>query len=84
MKRWLRITLLVVAAGALAAVAVPVVRMGPRDFWGMLRYDQRQEGSLEVGHQAPDVALAALDGASARLLERRGTRPLVLVFGSYT
>lgn len=58
---------------------------GLNNAWGILRYDQREEGHLKVGDRAPDVTLLALDGTSrVRLHERLGARPLVLVFGSYT
>ena len=77
-------------AGAVLGLAVVAVggwmvyQMGPRNVIGMLRYDQREEGDLKVGDPAPDVALAALDGGTARLRDRIGARPVVLVFGSYT
>ena len=58
---------------------------GPRNVIGMLRYDQRQEGSLKVGDRAPDVAMLALDGRTpARLSENFGGKPTVLIFGSFT
>jgi hypothetical protein len=67
------------------AVAVVVFRIGPRNILGMIRYDQRKEGSLRVGDAAPDVELVALDGARRlRLKDSVGRKPLVLVFGSYT
>jgi len=77
------------AIGVLAilavAVAVVVCRIGPRNILGMIRYDQRKEGTLRVGDAAPDVELVALDGARRlRLKESVGEKPLVLVFGSYT
>ena len=51
----------------------------------MLRYDQRQEGTLKVGDRAPDVALLALDGKTpVRSREQLGGKPTVLVFGSFT
>lgn len=66
------------------AVAAMVV-IGPRNLWGMLLYDQRRDGDLQVGDQAPDVELTALDGTTrVRLSDRIGQRPLVLIFGSYT
>jgi len=69
----------------LGAVAFVVLRFGPRNVLGMMRYDQRQEGRLRVGDAAPDVDLVALDGAhSLRLKDSVGGKPLVLVFGSYT
>ena len=76
--------LLAVVAVGLAAGGFMVYRIGPRNVWGMLRYDQRQEGSLRVGDRAPDVALTALDGSPVRLEDRIGERPLILIFGSYT
>lgn len=85
MKRtFVRIGLGVLAL-ALAAAVFMVVQIGPRNVWGMLRYDHRREGDLVVGDLAPDVVLTALDGTtSVRLHERIGERPMVLVFGSYT
>ena len=77
------------AVGVLAilaiAAAVMVFRIGPRNILGMIRYDQRKEGSLRVGDAAPDVELVALDGARRlRLKDSVGGKPLVLVFGSFT
>jgi hypothetical protein len=77
--------LLVVVLLLAAAAGVVVWRIGPRNIIGMLRYDQRKEGSLKVGDRAPDVALVSLDGRTpVRLSERVGVKPLILVFGSYT
>jgi hypothetical protein len=75
----LALVVLVVAAGGYF-----VYRMGPSNVWGMLRYDQREEGALKVGDPAPDVTLVALDGTEVRLHERLGAKPAVLIFGSYT
>ncbi len=59
--------------------------IGPRNLVGMIRYDQRRDGTLRVGDRAPDVELLALDGVSRiRLSASIGGQPLVLVFGSYT
>lgn len=84
--RKLAVAAVVIAVvAALAPSLVKLVRMGPRDYFGMLLYDQRREGDLEVGDAAPDFALTSLDGSAAiRLAERVGERPLVLVFGSFT
>jgi hypothetical protein len=71
-------------AGGLAMAGYMMYRMGPRDFFGMLRYDQRKEGDLAVGHAAPDVVVRALDGSEVHLKDRFGGRPVVLIFGSYT
>ena len=82
MIKKLAIAVLVLVLGA---VAVVVFRIGPRNILGMIRYDQRKEGSLRVGDAAPDVELVALDGARRlRLKDSVGGKPLVLVFGSYT
>jgi hypothetical protein len=76
-------------AGLVLALAVAgffIYQIGPRNLWGMLRYDQRQEGSLEIGDPAPDATLLALDGETpVRLYERTGLgRPSVIIFGSFT
>ena len=85
MPRPLRLGLVVLLGLVLAAGTFLLLRIGPRNVWGMLRYDQREEGTLAVGDTAPDVALVALDGtARVQLLERLGGKPLVLVFGSFT
>ena len=78
--------ILLIAGVLLAAVAGVIVwKIGPRNVIGMLRYDQRKEGSLKLGDRAPDVALVSLDGRTpVRLSEHVGARPLILVFGSYT
>jgi cytochrome oxidase Cu insertion factor (SCO1/SenC/PrrC family) len=76
---------IVVLVLLLGAAAVVVFRIGPRNVLGMIRYDQRKEGSLRVGDAAPDVELIALDGARRlRLKDSVGGKPLVLVFGSFT
>jgi hypothetical protein len=82
-KLAVRIVLAVVAL-ALLVGGYMVFRIGPQNVWGMMRYDQRRDGDLQVGHRAPDVALTALDGSRVQLGDRIGGRPLVLVFGSYT
>ena len=74
----------VVGLAVLAAAAFLVIRIGPRNVVGLLRYDQRHEGTLRVGDAAPDVTLTALDGSRHPLLEGSAGRPTVLVFGSYT
>ncbi len=69
---------------AVAAGGVMAWQIGPSNIIGMLLYDQRREGKLEVGDVAPDVVLAKLDGGEARLSEHIGERPLVVIFGSFT
>lgn len=61
-----------------------VWQIGPRNIIGILLYDQRREGALKVGDIAPDVVLTALDGREVHLASSIGTRPLVLIFGSFT
>ena len=75
----LGVVLAAVALGLLAAW-----KIGPRNVVGMLRYDHRREGSLRVGEMAPDVELVGLDGGKVRLSSLLGSRPMILVFGSYT
>lgn len=80
--RWTAIGLGLVVAGV---VTWALVTIGPNNVWGMLRYDTRKEGALQVGDRAPDVSLLALDGRTrVALSERMGERPLVVIFGSYT
>jgi len=77
--------LLGVLAVIVLLVSAFVWRIGPRNVFGMLRYDQRREGDLAVGHAAPDVSLYALDGRTrVRLADEIGAKPLVIIFGSYT
>ena len=79
---------ILIGLGVLAVAAAGVftyVIGGPRNVIGMLRYDQREEGSLKVGDRAPEVALLALDGKTpVKLSEHMGAKPTVLVFGSFT
>lgn len=73
----------VLIVGSLMMLAVLLI--GPRNIWGMLRYDQRREGVLHVGDKAPDGVLTELQGGKFFHLEQAmGGRPLVLIFGSYT
>jgi hypothetical protein len=84
-KLWKKIGIGLVAVALLALGAVTYMIGGPRNLIGMLRYDQRQEGTLKVGDRAPDVGLLALDGATpVHLSERLAGKPTVLIFGSFT
>jgi len=59
----------------------------PRDAYFMVRYalPHMHRGKLKVGDTAPDARLLAVDGSSHfHIRERTGTRPLVIIFGSYT
>lgn len=76
---------LFLGAAVLAAGGYMIVRIGPANVIGMLRYDTRKEGALRVGSPAPDVALHAVSRpGTVRIAESIGRRPLVLVFGSFT
>ena len=81
----MRKILIVIAVVIAALLTLAAIRIGPRNIIGMIRYDQRKEGTLKQGDAAPDVALVSLDGKTpVRLADRVGGKPLVLVFGSYT
>jgi hypothetical protein len=85
MKRVLLWAGLVVLGLAVAAVTVAAIKIGPSNIIGLIRYDQREEGTLKVGDKLPDVTLVSLDGAtSPRIHDRIGEKPLVLIFGSFT
>ncbi len=84
-KRRLRIAGLVLGGLVVSAIVAGMIVMGPRNFWGILRWDQRQEGTVNLGASAPDFLLTALDGTTkVKLLAAAGTRPIFLIFGSYT
>ena len=77
--------LLIVGAIVVVAATVAAVKIGPSNIIGMIRYDQRRDGDLKVGDRAPNAMLVALDGKrNVPLLNDRGGKPLVLVFGSFT
>jgi hypothetical protein len=85
MKLWKKILIGVAGVALLALGGFTYMVGGPRNLIGMIRYDQREEGTLKVGDKAPDVALLALDGKTpVRLAEQLGAKPTVLVFGSFT
>jgi hypothetical protein len=82
---WKRVLLGLAILLVLAAAGLTYMIGGPRSLIGMLRYDQRQEGTLKVGDRAPDVGLLALDGKTpVRLAGELGGKPTVLIFGSFT
>jgi hypothetical protein len=77
-------TLLGLGALVVAGAAGLVTCIGPRNVIGMIRYDQRDEGKLQVGDRAPDVEMVTLAGERVRLAGRLGPKPTVLIFGSFT
>lgn len=88
MKRLLKWVAGILAVLLLAAFAVLSYMAGsPKDAYGMVRYalPHMHRGTLQIGSDAPDARLVALDGTSHfHIRERIGARPLVLVFGSFT
>ena len=77
--------LLVLAALVVLGATGIVLKIGPRNVIGMIRYDQRRDGDLKVGDRAPDAMLISLDGKGRQaLLEPAPTKPTVLIFGSFT
>jgi hypothetical protein len=82
---WKRVLLGLLGVVVLAIAGMTYMMGGPRNVVGMLRYDQREKGTLKVGDQAPDVTLVSLDGTTpVRLASEIGGKPTVLVFGSFT
>lgn len=88
MRRSIRILLYVLSALVVLALGTAgyyVHRYGLRNVTGLLRYDQRHEGTLAVGDPAPDVSVESIDGTPARTIRSYlSGRPLVLIFGSFT
>jgi len=69
------------------SVGLSIMAGSPKDAIGMVRYalPHMHRGSLQVGSDAPDATLVALDGSTRfHIRERTSGRPLVLVFGSFT
>lgn len=87
MRRWKWLIISFIAILILAYGTLSYFMGGPRDVYGFLRYalPQWHRGDLKVGDRAPDARLISLDGrATFRIRDRISSKPLVLVFGSYT
>ncbi|HLM76530.1 MAG TPA: hypothetical protein VK459_27700 [Polyangiaceae bacterium] len=83
-KKPLVIAAAVAATGLVVALAA-LAHIGPRNVLGMIRYDQREKGTLKVGDAAPSVELFSLDGSGREALGAHfGEQPVVLIFGSFT
>jgi hypothetical protein len=83
--KWTIVALFVVLLAAFLALCK--MTGGPRDVYGMVRYalPHMRRGNLKIGDEAPDARLLALDGSDHfHIRERTGSRPLVVIFGSYT
>ena len=88
MKRFLKWAAGIIGGLLVAAfVALSVMAGSPKNVYGLVRYalPHMHRGNLKVGSDAPDVRLVVLDGSTRfHLRERTGTRPLVVIFGSFT
>jgi hypothetical protein len=83
--KYILVSLLVLAAGVFLVFSL--MAGGAKDAFYMVRYalPHMHTGNLKVGDAAPDARLVALDGSTRfHIRERTGSRPLVLVFGSFT
>jgi hypothetical protein len=84
-RLWKKAVIALAGLALLALGAFTYMIGGPRNLIGMLRYDQREEGTLQVGDRAPDVSLVSLDGRTpVKLADQLGGKPTVLIFGSFT
>ena len=87
MSSKIRTILIVVVIAAVATGSFFVARREAmkRGYVKLGKYDIRSEGILQVGDIAPDLELERLDGSGkVRFSQLHSTRPLVLLFGSYT
>jgi len=83
--KWSFVVLLLLGATGFALISFNVG--GPRAAYGFVRYalPQMRRGDLRAGDMAPNFEAIPLDGGPAVTLhEHIGSRPLVLIFGSYT
>ncbi len=81
-----------IALGLLVVLGLASWYFGPKMYRRALmnawihhnEYDIRRDGDLRVGDAAPDLELLRVGGGTARLSDYWATKPLVLIFGSYT
>jgi hypothetical protein len=79
------ITVALIVAVSTAAFVVARREAQKRAYIKIGKYDIRSEGLLRVGDLAPDLELERLDGSGrVRFSQLHSSRPLVLLFGSYT
>jgi hypothetical protein len=77
----------VLALFLVAFIGLSLMAGSPKDAYGMVRYalPHMHRGKLKLGDDAPDARLVALNGSDRfHIRERTGSKPLVLVFGSFT
>ena len=68
-------------AAAMAKMPMPAMLLFPFE----TMWTQARSGSVEVGDPAPGFRLPTLDkSAEVALASFRGSKPVVLIFGSYT
>jgi len=84
---FIRMAISLAALLVIAFVVLSVMAGGPKDAVYMVRYalPHMHRGNLKVGDAAPDARIFALNGSETfHIRERTGTKPLVIVFGSFT
>jgi hypothetical protein len=84
---WIWIAAVVGVLLIAAFVGLSLMAGSPKDAYGMVRYalPYMHRGKLKPGDAAPDASLLALSGKEQfRIHDRVGSRPLMVVFGSYT
>ena len=88
MKRvllWIGVSLGILIVAAF--IVLSKMAGSPKDAFYMVRYafPHMHRGKLKPGDSAPDAKLVALNGIDTfHIRERTGSKPLVLVFGSFT
>jgi hypothetical protein len=85
MLKWTLISLAFLLVALFAGLSF--MAGSPKDAIGMVRYalPHMHRGALQVGSDAPDATLVALDGQTRfHIRQRTNGKPLVLVFGSFT
>ena len=84
---WKRCVILVLVLLISSFAGLSLMMGGPAAAYGFVRYTapRMSRGEVKLGDRAPNIELLALDGKSRlRLHDRIGSRPLVVIFGSYT
>ena len=74
----------VVALAVIGALGFTYTKLVEKGILRYNKYDRREKGTLQAGHQAPDVPLKMYDGSDVRLSTLWKTKPAVLIFGSCT
>jgi hypothetical protein len=72
------------ALAVIAALGFTYMKLVEKGILRYNKYDRREKGTLQAGHQAPDLTLKMYDGSDVRLSTLWKTKPVVLIFGSCT